>query len=89
MNKQELIDEIALILDLEKKKTKAVVEVFLELIEKELAAGGEVKLSKFGSFSVKQHQEREGRNPSTGEKLIIPAQKRVKFTPYKQLKEAV
>lgn len=89
MNKQDLVNKVAAILEFEKKKTKEVVDVLLELIEKELAAGGEVQLSKFGTFSVKQHKEREGRNPSTGAKLIIPAQKRVKFEPYKQLKEAV
>lgn len=89
MNKQELIDQVAGITGLEKKKTKEVLDAFLWSVSKKLEEGGEVKLSKFGSFSVKQHQEREGRNPSTGERLVIPARKRVKFEPYKELKEAV
>lgn len=89
MNKQDLINKVALITGLKTKTAKAVIETFLALIKTELVNGEEVQLSKFGKFSAKQYQEREGRNPSSGEKLIIPAQKRVKFEPYKQLKEAV
>ncbi|MBT3368817.1 MAG: HU family DNA-binding protein, partial [Nitrospina sp.] len=51
--------------------------------------GDSVSLIGFGSFKVVDRAAREGRNPSTGEKIQIPASKAVKFTPSKVLKERV
>ena len=64
---------------------KAVIEAISSTLEK----GDSVSLIGFGSFKVIDRAAREGRNPSTGEKMQIPASKAVKFTPSKVLKERV
>ena len=52
-------------------------------------AANEVTLAGFGKFSVKKMAAREGRNPTTGESISIPAKKKVKFVAQKALKDAV
>ena len=64
---------------------KAVIEAIASALEK----GDSVSLIGFGSFKVIDRAAREGRNPSTGEKMHIPATKAVKFTPSKVLKERI
>jgi DNA-binding protein HU-beta len=61
---------------------KAVIEIFSSTLEK----GDSISLVGFGSFKVVERAAREGRNPSTGEKIQIPASKTVKFTPSKSFK---
>ncbi len=64
---------------------KAIIEIFSSTLEK----GDSISLVGFGSFKVVERAAREGRNPSTGKKMKIPASKAVKFTPSKVLKERV
>jgi DNA-binding protein HU-beta len=64
---------------------KTVIEAIASALEK----GDSVSLIGFGSFKVVDRAAREGRNPSTGEKIQIPASKAVKFTPSKVLKERI
>jgi nucleoid DNA-binding protein len=54
-----------------------------------LKKGDSISLMGFGSFKVVERAAREGRNPSTGKKMQIPASKGVKFTPGANLKERV
>lgn len=89
MNKQNLIDQVASSLQIEKKKTKEVIEAMLQSLGEALKDGEEVRLSGFGLFKVIETKERTGRNPATGEVITIPAGKRVKFSAYKELKESV
>ena len=50
---------------------------------------GTVKISKFGTFTTYESAARTGRNPNTGESLDIPSKTRIRFKPYKSLKESV
>jgi DNA-binding protein HU-beta len=52
-----------------------------------LAAGGEVALAGFGKFSVSHRAARQGRNPSTGQTISIPASKAAKFSAASALKK--
>ena len=61
----------------------------LEQIKAILAKGESLAFIRFGKFSVSERAARDGRNPQTGETLKIPASKTAKFTPGKELKEAV
>ncbi len=61
------------------KKSVDLVEELLELMKKNLSEGDDILISGFGKFSVKQKMERKGRNPATGEDLILPARKIVTF----------
>lgn len=90
MNKQELIKSVYDKLDgLPLKQCENAVNAMLDSIKDELAKGGEVNLTGFGSFTVKTYKERTGRNPKTGEKLTIPAKKVPNFKAGKGLKDAV
>ena len=89
MNKQELIQAIADKSGLTQKDVKTALDATLAVIGETLTKGDEINLVGFGSFAVKTHKERTGRNPKTGEKLTIPAKKVPRFKAGKGLKEAV
>ena len=88
MNKGELIDEVAKVLD-SKKQARDAVECVLETISKRLKKGDAVTLVGFGTFKVNQRKARQGRNPLTGESIKIKAARVPKFVAGKALKEAV
>lgn len=89
MNKKELIDLVAEKADLSKKTSESAVASIIEGISDALAKGEKVQLVGFGTFEVRQRQAREGRNPSTGEKIKIAAQKVPAFKAGKALKDKV
>jgi DNA-binding protein HU-beta len=57
------------------------------LVGEELAAGREVTVASFGTFSARDRPARTGRNPRTGEPLSIPASRAATFKPAKALRE--
>lgn len=89
MNKQELVSKVAEKVGLTKKDTGVVVDAVFESIVEGLKAEGEVKITDFGKFSVKERAARQGRNPKTGETIQIEATKVPAFKALKGLKEAV
>ena len=89
MNKAELITAVAQKSGLSRKDADKVVASVFESISETLAAGEKVSIVGFGSFEVKERKEHEGINPSTKEKMMIPASKSPVFKPGKQLKDAV
>ncbi len=86
MNNAELADKIAFAHDLTKAAAKKLVDAVFETIADAAAAGEEVSLAGFGKFKVKQTEAREGRNPSTGATIQIPASKKLGFAPAKAVK---
>ncbi len=76
-------------LDIPKQDAAQLVETFLDLISDELVAGATVKLSSFGAFSVRDKNERVGRNPKTGEEAPIPPRRVLVFKPSQILKDRV
>ena len=89
MTKADLIDTLAERHELSKRLVGEVIDTLLEEITDELKRGNKVQLIPFGSFVVRQRKRREGRNPKTGEKLIIAARTVPAFTPGKALRDAV
>ena len=89
MNKNDLIAKVAEAASLTKGDAGEAVEATLENIMAALKAGDDVRLVGFGTFSVSQRAESRGRNPRTGEPMIIPASKNPKFKAGKALKDAV
>lgn len=65
------------------------LEATLELIVRALVDEGEIKLSSFGSFHVRQKSKRMGRNPKTKEEAIITPRKTLSFRPSQYLKDKV
>ena len=72
---------------LTKYKSGHVVEQLLEIIKRTLASGDDVLISGFGKFCVCDKSERRGRNPATGEWLMLPARRVVTFKCSGRLKE--
>ncbi len=89
MNKSELIDAIAAASDLTKSDAGKALDGFLEAVKTSLSKGESVALVGFGTFSVKQRAERKGRNPQTGNEIIIKAAKIPSFKAGKTLKDVV
>ena len=87
MRKAELIKEISQKTGLTQKQGSDFLEAFLETVEERLAGGGRVQLVGFGTFLTRKREEREGRKPRTGEKIIIPASIVPAFKAGKNLKE--
>ena len=88
MNKADLINKVAKVVDTKKTAQEAVDCVFSSITQS-LKKGEDVTLVGFGSFKVVKRKARKGRNPYTGEAIKIKATKAPKFTPGKPLKEAV
>jgi integration host factor subunit alpha len=62
-----------------RKKSTETVETILELIKSNLASGDDVLISGFGKFCVKDKRERKGRNPATGEDMVLAPRRVVTF----------
>ena len=89
MNKQDLVKLVSEKTGISKEAAGQAQKTVIEAIASALEKGDSVSLIGFGSFKVVERAAREGRNPSTGEKMQISASKAVKFTPSKALKERV
>ncbi|MED3275798.1 HU family DNA-binding protein [Bacillus thuringiensis] len=89
MNKTELITQVAVKTGLKKSQASLAVDTLLESIQQALQNGDNVQLIGFGTFEVRERAAREGRNPSTGKSLIIPAKKAPAFKAGKQFKKSV
>jgi DNA-binding protein HU-beta len=89
VNKAELVDLIADKADISKASAARVLDATLEGIVAALRDGDQVALVGFGTFSVKQRAERQGRNPKTGEAMTIAASRSVGFKPGKTLRDAI
>jgi len=88
MNKGDLINEVAKIVNT-KKEAQAAVDCIFDSITKALKKKGAVTLVGFGTFKVDKRKARTGRNPQTGEAIKIEAKNVPKFVPGKALKDAV
>ena len=89
MTKADLIDRLAEDHDLSKRQIGQIIDGLLDAIADSLKKGDKVALIPFGSFEVRHRKRREGRNPKTGEKLIIAARKVPAFSAGKGLRDAV
>ena len=84
----ELVSAIAEKTGLTKAKVKEVLDAHSEILTSELQSAGSAQLSGIGKFKLGQRAERQGRNPSTGATITIPASKTVKFSGGKKFKDS-
>ena len=89
MNKTELVEAVVAKTGGSKKDAEATIKATFEAITEAMAKGDKVALIGFGTFEVKASAEREGRNPKTGENIVIPAAKKPVFSASKVLKDEV
>ena len=71
------------------KEAKEILEIILEEIKSRLEEGKEVKISGFGTWTVKEKRSRPGRNPHTGDRIEISARRVVTFHPSDKLRDSV
>ncbi len=89
MNKGQLIEEVSKKGKFTKKEAKQAVELTLETIKRNTKKGRGVQLLGFGTFTVTRRRKRKGRNPQTGQEIVIPATKSVRFKAGKDFKEII
>jgi len=79
LTKTHIVNEVARQNGFLKEQSKEIVETLLEIIKKSLESGDDVLISNFGKFCVKEKKERRGRNPATGEEMMLRPRKVVTF----------
>ena len=90
LTKADLINQVqASNAELAKAQAREAVEAILSIIKSSLENGNNVLLSNFGKFSVKDKSVRRGRNPQTGEGMMLEARKVVTFKPSGKLRKLV
>jgi integration host factor subunit alpha len=80
LTKVQIIEAVADQIGFPKNHSSEIVETLLELIKGSLESGEDVLISGFGKFCVKEKKERNGRNPATGEPMILAPRRVVTFT---------
>lgn len=79
LNKAHIVDSVYNRLDISKYKSIQVIESLLEIIKRTLESGEDVLISGFGKFCVNNKSERKGRNPQTGEDMMMRPRRVVTF----------
>ncbi len=87
--KSALVNAVAEANGFPQNKSVEIIEILLELIKTKLSAGENMLISGFGKFCVREKRERRGRNPATGEAMILDARKVVTFKCSVQLRDKV
>jgi integration host factor subunit beta len=87
MTKAELVDEVGREATLTRKHSEVIVDAVFSTIVLALQRGDKIELRGFGSFRVRRRGSRTGRNPKTGEGVVVPAKKVPYFKPGKELRE--
>lgn len=89
MTKTQLIAALAEEMGADKKTAGAALEAVAALVTREVASGGAITLPGLGKMACRARPERQVRNPATGETMTKAADKQVKFTIAKALKDSV
>ena len=79
ITKASLINAICNNSSLPRQESSSAVESLLEIIKRTLASGEDVMISGFGKFCLKDKQQRRGRNPQTGDAMMMDARRIVTF----------
>ena len=89
LTKQDIANALVKKTDLTQTQALVLTNKFFEQLTKTLSKGEDVKLSSFGNFVIRKKSQRPGRNPKTGEEVIISARKVVTFKAGPKLKSVI
>ena len=89
LTKADIIETVYSELDLSKNRSTELVEQLLEIIKHTLASGDDVMISGFGKFQVQNKRQRRGRNPATGESMMLSPRKVVTFKCSRKLRDKI
>ena len=79
LTKLDIVEMVVQRIGFTRNKSMDVVEQVLEIIKRTLEQGDDVLVSNFGKFSVKEKDQRKGRNPATGETMLLDARRVITF----------
>ncbi len=89
LTKAQIVDQIRDRIGFTRNETIEIVETLMELMKSSLESGEDVLISGFGKFCVRNKRKRRGRNPATGDDLILDARRTVTFRCSNVLREKV
>ena len=89
MTKADIVDRIYEKVGFSKKEATDVVESIFEIIKERLEKAEKVKISGFGNFVINAKRPRKGRNPQTGEEIVISGRRVLSFKPSPVLKKSI
>lgn len=89
MTKADIVEQIYEKVGFSKKEATDVVESIFEMIKGHLERGEKVKISGFGNFAINAKRPRKGRNPQTGEEIVISGRRVLSFKPSPVLKKSI
>ena len=89
LTKAHIVESISEQLGFTRRRSIETVEILLEIMKKSLESGEEVMISGFGKFCVKDKRERRGRNPATGNDMMLRSRKVVTFKCSGKLREKI
>lgn len=86
MTKADIVEKVYQKIGFSKKEASELVEMVFNTLKDQLHSGEKVKISGFGNFLVRGKSQRVGRNPQTGEQIMISARRVLTFRPSQVLK---
>ena len=89
LTKANIVEAIAEQIGYAKNQSSEMIEILLEIIKRTLESGDDVLVSGFGKFCVKTKQKRRGRNPATGEGMMLEPRHVVTFRCSRQLRDRI
>ena len=89
MTKADIVERIYERVGFSKKEAADVVESIFEVVKGRLEGGEKVKISGFGNFVINEKRPRKGRNPQTGEEIVITGRRVLTFKPSQVLKRTI
>ena len=89
LTKRKIVDQIQQELGYQLNRSTGITDALIEIIKATLESGNDVLISGFGKFCVKQKAARKGRNPATGERMMLAPRRVVTFKCSMMLREKV
>ncbi len=89
LTKAKIVEEVSEQNGYPKNQSIEMIETLLEIIKSTLESGEDVLISRFGKFCVKEKHERRGRNPATGEDMMLEPRRVVTFTCSRKLRDKI
>ena len=89
LTKVHIVDAVAEQIGYPKNQSFEVIETLLEIIKRTLESGEDVLVSGFGKFRIKEKHKRRGRNPATGEDMMLEPRMVVTFNCSRKLRDKI
>jgi integration host factor subunit alpha len=89
MTKADIVERVQTKIGYARNESAELVEAVLSIMKSTLVSGENLKISGFGNFEVKKKGDRRGRNPQTGEAIIVSARRVVTFKPSTVLRNSL